>query len=178
LASALDISVQNGYQVNTFTRTRVVALDLEGTLISNAVSQIPRPGLYQFLEFCRGTFERIVIFTAVSEPLTRRIVDQLVLDGDAPPWFAADLEYVNWTGSYKDLGFIPGAILEETLLLDDQEDYVLPEQKQFWIRVPEFDPRRLPGDDAFTALEALLRGRAVPASCGPLPSEPAIDYPV
>jgi hypothetical protein len=159
--------------VNAFTRTRVIALDLEGTLISNAVSQIPRPGLYQFLEFCRDTFERIVIFTAVSEPLTRRIVDQLVLDGDAPPWFGRELEYVNWTGSYKDLGFIPGAIIEETLLLDDQEDYVLPEQKRFWISVPEFDPRHLPGDDAFTTLEALLRARAVPASSEPFPPEPA-----
>ena len=29
---------------------QVIALDLEGTLISNAHSQIPRPGLYRFLE--------------------------------------------------------------------------------------------------------------------------------
>jgi hypothetical protein len=31
---------------------KVIALDLEGTLISNARRQIPRPGLYQFLEAC------------------------------------------------------------------------------------------------------------------------------
>ena len=29
-------------------RPSILALDLEGTLISNAVSQIPRPGLYNF----------------------------------------------------------------------------------------------------------------------------------
>jgi hypothetical protein len=28
----------------------ILALDLEGTLISNAISQIPRPGLHCFLE--------------------------------------------------------------------------------------------------------------------------------
>ena len=157
--------------VDSLTRTRIIALDLEGTLISNAVSQIPRPGLYQFLHFCRNTFERIVIFTAVSEHLTRRIAGQLVLSGHAPPWFANDLEYVNWTSSYKDLAFIPGAAIEETLILDDQEDYILPGQRQFWIKVPEFDPPYLPGDDAFTALEALLRARAVPAVNQPLVTE-------
>jgi hypothetical protein len=150
--------------MDSSTKTKVIALDLEGTLISNAVSQIPRPGLYQFLEFCRATFERVVIFTAVSEPLTRRIVDELVLGGDAPPWFAADLEYVNWTGSHKDLAFIPRAAVEETLILDDQEDYILPEQRQFWIRVPEFDSPYLPGDDAFITLEGILRARATPVT--------------
>jgi len=28
---------------------KVITLDLEGTLISNAMSQIPRPGLFEFL---------------------------------------------------------------------------------------------------------------------------------
>jgi hypothetical protein len=51
------------------------ALDLEGTLISNAVSQFPRPGLFIFLEYCHQNFvgvasrfeTRLVIFTAVNE---------------------------------------------------------------------------------------------------------------
>jgi hypothetical protein len=37
----------------------VIALDLEGTLISNAVSQFPRPGLYSFLEYCSKNFCRV-----------------------------------------------------------------------------------------------------------------------
>ncbi len=44
----------------------VLALDLEGTLISNAMSQIARPGLRNFLEFCGRTFSRIVIYTALA----------------------------------------------------------------------------------------------------------------
>ena len=39
----------------------VLALDLEGTLISNAMSQIARPGLREFLEFCGDRFPRLVI---------------------------------------------------------------------------------------------------------------------
>lgn len=47
----------------------VIALDLEGTLIFNAISQIPRPDLYVFLNGCREITERIVMFT--SEPRFR-----------------------------------------------------------------------------------------------------------
>ncbi|MGD9830135.1 MAG: hypothetical protein AB7E70_06365 [Hyphomicrobiaceae bacterium] len=46
---------------------RVLALDLEGTLISNAMSCIPRPGLFAFLEGCREMFARVVLFAAVLE---------------------------------------------------------------------------------------------------------------
>lgn len=35
-------------------RPTILALDLEGTLISNAISQIPRPGLKTFLEDMRA----------------------------------------------------------------------------------------------------------------------------
>lgn len=74
-------------------RDMVIALDLEGTLISNAVSQIPRPGLWQFLEGCRSLAVRVVIFTAVSEDRFRAIAERLVEDGLAPPWFSG-IEYV------------------------------------------------------------------------------------
>ena len=71
----------------------VIALDLEGTLISNAVSQIPRPGLWSFLEGCRSLAARVVIFTAVSEERFRAIAGVLVEDGFAPEWFAS-IDYV------------------------------------------------------------------------------------
>lgn len=50
-------------------RPTILALDLEGTLISNAVSQIPRPGLYSFLEHVQGQFDQLVMFTTVEEGL-------------------------------------------------------------------------------------------------------------
>src|SRR5690606_29950088 len=72
----------------TMSPPKVLALDLEGTLISNAVSQIPRPGLFDFLTRCRDSFSRIVMFTTVSEKRFRDIAGLLVKEGFAPTWFA------------------------------------------------------------------------------------------
>jgi hypothetical protein len=43
----------------------VLALDLEGTLISNAISQIPRPGLHRFALDVQSQFNQLVMFTTV-----------------------------------------------------------------------------------------------------------------
>jgi len=60
--------------MNTPPRERqkgvLVCLDLEGTLISNAVSQIPRPHLFEFLESLTE-FGDIVLYTSVSVVRTR-----------------------------------------------------------------------------------------------------------
>ena len=116
----------------------VLALDLEGTLISNAVSQIPRPGLFSFLEEASRLFPRIVIFTAVREATFRSVAQGLVDSGDAPAWFA-DLEYVNWHGTAKDLRFIKDACIEDIVLVDDFEGYVMAEQKQHWIAIKSYE---------------------------------------
>ena len=58
-----------------------LALDLEGTLISNAMSQIPRPGLNDFLVRSRALFDRVVIYTAVAESRFRGIAAQLAAEG-------------------------------------------------------------------------------------------------
>jgi NLI interacting factor-like phosphatase len=64
-----------------------IALDLEGTLISNAVSQFPRPGLLTFLEYCHQNFGRLVIFTAVNEVRFRSIARTLAEAQDVPACF-------------------------------------------------------------------------------------------
>ena len=107
----------------------VIALDLEGTLISNAVSQFPRPGLYKFLEYCQKNFCRIVIFTAVNELHFRNIARTLFNSGEVPYWFVG-LEYIKWDGKYKDLSFVPGVEPRQVILIDDREEYVKPEQKE------------------------------------------------
>lgn len=53
-------------------RLSVLASDWKGTLISNAVSQIPSR-LFIFLERCRELFPRIVKFTTVNETRFRVI---------------------------------------------------------------------------------------------------------
>lgn len=131
----------------------VLALDLEGTLISNAVSQISRPGLNEFLTRCCELFPRIVVFTTVPEPRFREVARLLVEEGQAPAWFA-ELEYVYWVGRTKDLAFIQGAKVEEALLVDDFEAYVHPGQDERWVRAEHFD---YPYPDTDSGLAEVLK---------------------
>lgn len=117
---------------------RVLALDLEGTLISSAVSQFPRPGLRGFLEWALATFERVVIFTSVRAELARSVLATLVEYGDAPA-AAADLEVVDWSGRVKDLRFVRGATPDEVVLVDDQERVIEPSQRGRWVAIAEWD---------------------------------------
>lgn len=118
--------------------TITLALDLEGTLISNAMSQIPRPGLHAFLTECREMFERVVMFTTVREERFRPIAEMLVDEGAAPEWFR-QIEYVHWSGPTKDLAFIPGVDVSRAVLVDDFEIYVHPGQESQWLQIPLFD---------------------------------------
>ena len=114
-----------------------IALDLEGTLISNAISQFPRPGLAEFLEFCHTAFPRVVLYTDVRREVCERIQDLLVREGIAPTWFK-ELDCVDWDRRVKDLRNIPGSHPETCLILDDNPDYILPEQKAQWIPIETF----------------------------------------
>ena len=116
---------------------KVIALDLEQTLISNAVSQIPRPLLYEFLISCEELAARIVIFTAVPEALFRRIATLLVEEKSAPEWFES-VEYIAWEGATKNLNFINMSKDDQAILIDDFEKYVHPGQESNWIKVKPF----------------------------------------
>ncbi len=135
-----------------------LALDLEGTLISNAVSQFARPGLFAFLEFCRARFDRIVTFTAVSETRVAGIKQNLVTYNDAPAWFV-EVENVRWSGPFKDLNFVGGVAPEQILIVDDQEAYIHPDQKVNWIPIVEFEPPYPPDDTGLQTVQALLQSK-------------------
>jgi len=140
------------------TNPTVLALDLEGTLISNAMSQIPRPGLHRFLSRCRELFPRLVMFTTVEEGKFRIIARLLVADGWAPAWFA-DIEFVHWHGETKDLNFIPGVEVTRTLLVDDFEKFVHPGQEAQWMQVDYFDYPYDSSDTGLMKMLALLEAR-------------------
>ncbi|ELR64648.1 hypothetical protein C942_02219 [Photobacterium marinum] len=118
-------------------KTEVIALDLEGTLISNAISQIPRPHLYEFLVGCKDIAERVVMFTTVKEAKFRQIAQLLVSEGVAPAWFET-MEYVDWSGQTKDLNFIPDCEAESAVLVDDVKAYVKCGQEEQWFEIPQF----------------------------------------
>ncbi|WP_081275838.1 NIF family HAD-type phosphatase [Stenotrophomonas maltophilia] len=125
-------------------RPSILALDLEGTLISNAVSQIPRPGLREFLDHVLRTFDEVVLFTTVPRHAALRIALLLAEEGHVPRWFV-QVRYVEWTGPTKDLRFVSSR-LGETLLLDDHGAYIHPGQHELWVEAPLF-ASPYPADD-------------------------------
>ena len=135
----------------------VLALDLEGTLISNAMSQFARPGLRDFLEFCGQAFPRLVIYTFISEDRFRQIARMLVNEGSAPGWFDA-LEYIDWDGKIKDLRRIPGADPERTVLVDDYEPYIHPQQRRQWVAIRPFAAPYPEEDRELLRIRTILEG--------------------
>jgi hypothetical protein len=120
------------------SRETVLAIDLEGTLISNAVSQFPRPGLYAFLEFFRARFERLYFYTAVRKSVGEAVIRALVAEKSAPEWLV-DVPFIPWDGHFKDLSNIPAARPSECLLVDDNRDYVVESQLSQWIQIAKYE---------------------------------------
>jgi hypothetical protein len=120
---------------------KVIALDLEGTLISTLGTQIARPGLFQFLENCKNLCNRIVIFTLVDEHEFRAVAKTLVQKNLAPDWFQhIDYFSVGEEDIIKDLRFINDIkSIEEALIVDDCELLIHPDQKQQWLEIKDFD---------------------------------------
>ena len=133
----------------------VLALDLEGTLISNAMSQFPRTGLHAFLVSSAELFGKnnIVIYTTVSQTLFRDIANRLYDEGHVPEWFTT-IRYIEWAGQIKDLRCV-SADIEKVLLVDDFEGYIEPQQKHRWVEMtPYIHPYH--DDDALDKLTKTL----------------------
>jgi len=139
-------------------RRNVIALDLEGTLISNAMSQIPRPGLRAFLDDCRALSPHVVLFTYVSTARVRQIVSGLAAESLVPEWLN-DVECIEWSGETKDLRLIPHCDAESALLVDDLEAYVHPEQRANWVPAPPFEAPYAEDDRGLDVVMAELRRR-------------------
>lgn len=137
----------------------VIALDLEGTLISNAISQIARPHLYEFLEGCREVSHRVVMFTTVSESRFRAIGKLLVAEGCAPRWFST-MEYIHWSGNKKDLNFIPHTNKTDAIILvDDVETYVADGQHKNWVEIEQFSSPYPDSDSKLLDILDILQSR-------------------
>ncbi len=136
----------------------VIALDLEATLISDVFSQIPRPGLYDFLEFCQNSCTRVVIFTAVTDERFRQVARQLIDSKHAPVWFA-DIEYIVWDRNVKDLRFVPKAALDSILLVDDYPNYIHPDQLKNWIEILPFESPYLASDQELMRVKTLIASK-------------------
>ena len=128
--------------MNTVTKTTIktLALDLEATLISNAMSQFPRSGLCEFLKACEVIFgqDNIVMYTTVNEMLFRQIASQLYKDCHVPKWFIT-MRYIKWEGEFKNLNFVDSQSPGSVLLVDDYDGYIHPEQRGNWVFIKQFE---------------------------------------
>lgn len=150
----------------------VVALDLEGVLVSSAVSCFARPGLHAFFEALRDLEMHVVLFTSVPEARVRSVL-RLLADEHTVPGWAAGLACVRWAGPHKDLRFVldavPGAVLARVLLVDDTPEVVRPGQELHWIGISPYTPPFDPNDGELARAIAAIRAR-----CGAHP-RPAAD---
>lgn len=137
-------------------KVSVLALDLEGTLITDAMTQEPRAGLFDFLEFCLDRFERVVLFTCVEKPDALEILNRLADEGYVPCDFLDQLDYVAWEGEYKDLRFVTDAQPEEVILIDDDPGWIRADQRSQWISIAAW-----PGgiDDELIRIREVLERR-------------------
>jgi hypothetical protein len=121
--------------MNKTSRRPLLCLDLEGTLISNAVSQIPRPGAYHFLERAAILFD-LMLYTSVSRERVDKIRRLLIEEQVVPAWFA-DLPVIHPTETIK---YKQRCGRFYALLLDDQIEVVAPGEEDWWIPIKEFSP--------------------------------------
>ena len=142
---------------------KVIALDFEGTLVSNAVSLILRPGLYEFLEFCKANYSRIVMFTVVSKKRLYYCIDLLIQNKEIPDWFS-QIEYIDWAykpesnfGQFKDLRCIPDANVEEIIIIEDMPDMIVKKQIEQYIQISSFDYRNPENDTELKRIENILK---------------------
>lgn len=131
----------------------VLALDLERTLIDDALHGNPRPGLGPFLEFCDESFSRVVIFTTVEESVAREVLAELAAKGLVPQMLWQRLEFIDWSGEHKDLRFIPGTTSERVWLVDDDGSWIHPEQRSCWIAIAPWDGGP---DEEFARIQTVL----------------------
>jgi hypothetical protein len=118
-----------------------LALDLEGTLITDAISCFVRPGVRPFLDWCARAFTRIVIYSAVPDHYLHQVVEILVEEEDAPAWLAgvAFFHPVERNGTkVKDLDVLGRA--GTAVIVDDYEGYILERQKPWWVGILQFTP--------------------------------------
>lgn len=138
-------------------RRRVVALDLEGTLVSNAVSVFPRPHLDVFLGELDVLADEVVLFTSVSTVRARAVLELLAGEGVVPGWFAS----VRILGGapVKDLSRVADLSSAVVVLVDDQAGVVVAGQEARWVPVVAFDAPYSADDRGLVGVAAQVRDR-------------------
>lgn len=116
----------------------ILALDLEGTFVSNIVSLFVRPGFADFAEWSHSRFDRTVIYTTVPVDRARGALERLADLSEIPRWLA-ESSILQQVGPCKDLQRV-ASDPSPVLLVDDQADAVCPAQVNQWVPVESWSP--------------------------------------
>ncbi len=142
----------------------LICLDIEGTLVSNAVSQIPRPHLHHFLTEVKK-FADLVLYTSVSSDRTRKIQNLLVDEDVVPGWFKK-LDALHPIGTTKPkavaVSYAPNA--SRIFLVDDQKACIEEIEEDWWVAVHEYLPPYDADDEELLRVLGDLKIRCRP--CG------------
>ncbi len=132
-----------------------ITLDIEGTLVTDYGDRRPRPGLYGFIMFCLAGFNRIFVYTSLTEEQAGEVFASLLERGAIPEDFAKRYEYVEWPrgagGSVKDLRRC-GVPIEFNAIVDDMEVMIPDDQRHRWVPVPNYSGAGMPDSGFFIAL--------------------------
>lgn len=118
-----------------------LALDLEGTLISNAIPMdcTVRPGLWPFLSWARRHF-RVVLYTNVFPRRARASLRRIVHQGHAPAWLARvpifNPPCPSGEQEAKDLRLV--GPLGQVFIVDDSPGSIHQDQQPFWLPIKSF----------------------------------------
>lgn len=138
-----------------------IALHLEGTLISNGVSQFPRLGLWDFLEGLNSLGVEVVICSTLSQLVADEVLRNLQKEDAVPEWFL-DCRRVPWRSRCKSIHDVLPGKNYVALLVDDYEGYVCPGGEEYWMEVPTFSSPYQEGPGVLTGvlrkIEAILFG--------------------
>lgn len=140
---------------------RVLALDLESTLISNAMSKFSRPGLLDFLEWCAKHFDYVCIFSMLLPWKASECLLQIARDAISENRISLVSDLVGMRpisnpllqekGSHKDLEMIRQDFadhiwlrktipdLKDIWIVDDDENVILPSQRSQWIPIAKWE---------------------------------------
>lgn len=131
----------------------VLALDIEGTLISNGVSLFPRQGLFEFFANIQPLFDEIFFYSSLTNPTRTNVLEHLAQEGSIPRW-ALGLRQVESHSRYKDLRYT-GYVVSEVLIVDDMRAMIDPAQESQWVPIAEFLPPYGPDNELARVCEEL-----------------------
>lgn len=132
----------------------ILAVDLEGTLISNAVSAFARPRLAEFLGWASTRFAQVVLYTAV--PAARAaVVLKRVTELDGVPAAVMPTRVLTQEGPCKGLHHVDRDTWP-ILLLDDQAGAVCPDEVEQWVPIQPWSAPYANDDDGLRGARQLL----------------------